>query len=192
MKDGLIRLTDEKDIFYDSIERVYRYRQHCPQCNTVLKNCICYNDLDLLLNDIDDGISDYTCSSKCALLIGDFDELNEAMQEVGLEKDIKTALKELTDTQRVEHIQCYQIEDVFVVLFSQGSSIPINHLKDPSTEEQIEIIMAMGDAKDVLYNNEIDIHPEIEDLTEEQASQVLTILTEDGGFDAPHGDYCNT
>ncbi len=85
MKKGLIRLTDEKDIFYDSIEKVYRYRMHCPNCAIVISKCRCYKDIDILLDDINDGIADYACSSKCVfLLCGDWDELTEAMQTAGI------------------------------------------------------------------------------------------------------------
>lgn len=41
MKDGLIRLTNEKDIVYDSIGKTYRYRMHCPKCGAI-GICKCY------------------------------------------------------------------------------------------------------------------------------------------------------
>lgn len=94
MKEGLIRLTDEKDVFYDSIEKVYRYRMRCPNCSKVGVNCRCYQDLDALLSDIGEGLADFTCSAKCALIIGDWDELDEAMQEAGLQG---MELKDLTE-----------------------------------------------------------------------------------------------
>ncbi len=192
MKEWLIKIQD--NIYYDSEERVYRYKMHCPNCDKQSERCQCYTDLDRLLSDIDDGIADYTCSSKCALLIGDFDELGEAMQIamqiVGLERDVKTALKELSEEQRIERIKEYSLEGVLLNLFRHDSKIPIDHLKNPSPEEQLEILLVMGDAEDILWNYGIDIYPKIEDLTEEQASQVLTILTEDADFDYPGGDEC--
>ena len=107
MKEGLIRLTDERDIFYDSIEKVYRYRMHCPNCGITIKNCMCYHDLDRLLDDIDEGIADYTCSAKCALFLGEWDELGEAKQAAGFgfhqniqkisEKGCKRILEILTE-----------------------------------------------------------------------------------------------
>ena len=192
MKEGLIRLTDEKDIFYDSIEKVYRYRMHCPNCKQVISTCICYNDLDVLLMDIDERVADYTCSSKCTVLSwGMSEEVTEAMQELGFEKDLRECLKQLTDTQRMEHFQCYTIEEVFKILVLHDSNIPIIHLKDPTTEEQIEIIIAMGDAKDVLDNNEISYRPDLKDLTEEQAGLITDNLSDNDAFDYPHGDACN-
>lgn len=48
----------------------------------------------------------------------------------------------------------------------------------------------MGDAKDILWNNSIRYYPELKDLTESQASELLEILTADADFDYPHGDFC--
>ena len=106
MKDGLIRLTGEKDIFYDSVEKVYRYRMHCPGCGKAINNCMCYQNLDRLCRDIIDGIADYTCSAKCALMLGGWDDLDEAMQATGIqdhgindltEEQAKKVLKILTE-----------------------------------------------------------------------------------------------
>ncbi len=98
MKEGLIRLTDEKDIFYDSVEKVYRYRVHCPNCGKVANNCQCYMHLERLLADIDGGLADFTCSAKCALLFGDWSELSEAMQEAGLHgKELEDLTEEEAD-----------------------------------------------------------------------------------------------
>jgi hypothetical protein len=192
MKEGLIRLTDEKDIFYDSIEKVYRYRMYCPNCKQVISTCICYNDLDVLFMDIDEGTANYTCSSKCTVLSwGMSEEVTEAMRELGFEKDLKECLKQLSDTHRMEYLQGYQIEDVLITLYRHECTIPIHHLKDPSTEEQIEIIIIMGDARDVLDNNEISYQPKLEDLTEEQARLITEFLSDNDDFDYPHGDACN-
>jgi hypothetical protein len=190
MKEGLIRLTDEKDIFYDSIEKVYRYRMHCPNCGKVALNCQCYHDLDRLLGDIDDGIADYTCSAKCALLIGEWDELDEAMASAGLSKDLKTCLSQLTEAQSLEELKGYDIESVLMELYNRGSDIPISHLKNPTREEILEILWVMGDVKDILWNLGINYYPEPKDLTEEEASKVLDILTEDADFDYPSGEDC--
>lgn len=44
-KEGLIKLTGEDNLFYDSIEKVYRYRMHCPAC-TKLSGCQCFECLE--------------------------------------------------------------------------------------------------------------------------------------------------
>lgn len=100
MKEGLIRLTNEKNIFYDSIERVYRYRIHCPNCGIIVPTCRCYNDLDLLLSDIYEKISDCYCSSKCLLLGGEWDEITYAMIECCI--DPETKIEDLTEKQAKE------------------------------------------------------------------------------------------
>jgi len=181
MKEGLIRLTDEKDIFYDSIERVYRYRQHCPQCNVALPKCMCYNDLDLLLNDIDDGISDFTCSSKCALIIGEWDELEEAMLASDVHKDMSDLIRTLSDEQMKEYLKKEY----------EGCNIYIDWDKR-TRENMITMLKENNLREDILEFFDVSRGKSIEELTEEEASKVLTILTEDGDFDAPHGDYCNT
>ena len=190
MKEGLIRITGEKDIFYDSIEKVYRYRMHCPNCKKVISICRCYQDLDALLINIDDGIADYTCSSKCALNFGEWDELGEAMQALDLSRDLKECVSELSAQQLKESLRKYEIGSVLLELFNSNSEMPISHLKNPTRKEQEEILFVMGDVKDVLYDLDKSYYPDISELTEEQASQVLTILTEDGDFDYPQGEDC--
>jgi len=193
MKEGLIRLTNEKDIFYDSIEKVYRYRMHCPNCKTVISTCICYNDLDVLLMDIDEGVADYTCSSKCTVLSwGMSEEVAEAMRELGFEKDLKECIKQLTEDQLFEELKAYKysLEEVVASLIRSDSVIPVSHLKKPTYEEQIEIIMAIGDVRQSLENHKIQIFPELNDLTEEQTRLITEYLSDNDNFDYPHGDMC--
>lgn len=65
MKEGLIRLTDEKNIFYDQQEKRYRYRMHCEMCGKV-SGCRCFNTLEEVEKFRDDGV-EYICSSRCSL-----------------------------------------------------------------------------------------------------------------------------
>jgi len=44
-REGLIKLTGEDNLFYDSIEKVYRYRMHCPRCRKI-SGCQCFEDLE--------------------------------------------------------------------------------------------------------------------------------------------------
>jgi len=98
LKDGLIRLKENKDIFYDSVDGVYKYRMHCPYCGKVIDNCRCYNDLQKLSIDIDDGIADYSCCAKCCLLNDDeWDDIEDALIDAKLDKNTK--LSDLSETQ---------------------------------------------------------------------------------------------
>jgi len=189
MKEGLIRITGEKDVFYDSIERVYRYRMHCPNCGNVIPTCRCYQDIDELLMDIDAGIANY-CSSKCALLNEEWYEIGEAMESLGISRDLRECVSEITDEQLKECLGDYEIGEVLIELFNNNSVIPITHLKNPTRKEQEEILFVMGDVKDVLCNLDKSYYPDISDLTEEQASQLLTIFAEDIDFDYPQGEAC--
>lgn len=38
MKEGFVRITGMPDVFYDSIEKLYRYRMHCPAESTLVVN----------------------------------------------------------------------------------------------------------------------------------------------------------
>ena len=189
-KQWLIKLTNEDNLFYDSEEKVYRYRMHCPHCGKV-SGCICYNDLETAELDVNEV--DVCCSAKCCLEGGEWDELDEALQAVGLEKDLKQLLSNLTDSQLKEAYKDYEISTIVDVLYALKSDIPLSHLKNPNKEEAIEIIIAMGDAKDILWNLGISYYPEIKDLSEEDARKVISILTEDADFDNyPRGDFCKS
>jgi len=67
MREGFIILTGKKDIFYDSLDRVYRVRMHCPHC-TKFSGCRCFDTLEKAEEFIEDGIP-FVCSSKCSLMI---------------------------------------------------------------------------------------------------------------------------
>jgi len=86
MKDGFIRITDEKNLFYDSVNRVYRVRMHCPNCGKD-SGCRCFDTLGKAEGFIDDGIP-FVCSSKCSLksLVGDVgvDDIGDTMKEMGM------------------------------------------------------------------------------------------------------------
>jgi len=97
LKDGLVRLKENENIFYDSVNGVYKYRMHCPECGKVIDYCRCYNDLHILYADIDEGIADYTCSARCCLLCGDWDEIEDALMDVEFNKNTK--LSNLSETQ---------------------------------------------------------------------------------------------
>lgn len=196
MKAGLVRLTGERDIFYDSIDKIYRYRMHCPGCKKVIPTCRCYGEdtggLDRLLIDIDDGIADCTCSSKCALVINDCCEVAEVMQEAGFEKDLRACLNQLTEEQSLDVLKKskYCLSTVLMALFDRDSNIPISHIKNPTHEERLEILWLLGDVKEILQENNIKYQPDIKDLSEDEATKVMDLLTSDGDGDYPGGEAC--
>lgn len=177
MKEGLIRLTDEKDIFFDSIEKVYRYRIHCPVCGVLFPNCRCYQDLDRLLIDIEDGIADYTCSSKCALMGGEWDELDKAMQEAGIYKDSDELIKTLTD----DRLRKYLKKEY------GGCNIVLNLKNYP--RERLLVLIEENDLKTGILEY-YNISRSTQELTEEEAKKVMDILVENGDFDYPGGEDC--
>lgn len=89
-REGLIKLTDEDNIFYDSIEKIYRYRTHCPNCKKV-SGCRCFEDLE----DVEEASAsqlDFCCSSKCSIDKLDpceEERIKEIMLLLNIEKDIK-------------------------------------------------------------------------------------------------------
>ncbi len=85
MKENLIRLTDEDNLFYDSEDRLYRYRMNCPYCGKY-SGCRCFPTLEKVEDFVENGVN-FLCSSKCFLI--DFineqgiDEVGEAIKELG-------------------------------------------------------------------------------------------------------------
>lgn len=78
----LTKITGEENIFYDSEERLYRYRMHCPNCGKE-SGCKCFEEIDEVYEFMDEGF-DYTCSYRCFIdCFGDF-ELEESMKDMGL------------------------------------------------------------------------------------------------------------
>lgn len=192
MKSGLIRLKMNKNIFYDSVIKQYRYRMHCPICgDEVQSGCRCYDDLDVLLSDIDDGIADATCSAKCCLDdYVDWDYIEEAMQTVGLGKDIKKCLSELTEKQSLEALKEYDIKDILYTLFCEDSKLTFSQIKNPTHQERLEMLWELGEAEDILQDCNIDIYPDCKDLSEEDAQKVLDYLIDECDFDRPSGEAC--
>lgn len=95
MKEGLVKLTDEDNIFYDSIEKMYRYMMHCPKCYKI-SGCRCFEDLEDAEEASTSGL-DFCCSSKCSIDMLDSCEderIKELMQELHIEKDIKDLTEE--------------------------------------------------------------------------------------------------
>lgn len=82
MIEGLIKITDEENMFYDSEERLYRCRMHCPSCGD-MSGCRCFETIEEAYEFIEGGC-DYLCSCKCYLDDVDECELGEAMKEMGI------------------------------------------------------------------------------------------------------------
>lgn len=94
MKNCLIKLTGERDLFYDSKERLYRYRMHCEVCGNV-SGCRCFNTLEKA-EDFSTDKMDLICSYKCYisyLMNNDKIYVEETMKEMGtisLSKSLKS------------------------------------------------------------------------------------------------------
>lgn len=94
-KEGLVKLTNEDNIFYDSIKKVYRYRMHCPKCGKI-SGCRCFEDIEDVEEASASGL-DFCCSSKCSIyMLDSYEEerIKELMQELYIEKDIKDLTEE--------------------------------------------------------------------------------------------------
>lgn len=194
MEFGLTRSPLNENIFYDSIKQVWRYRMHCPNCTKVSVSCRCYGkeELDKLLCDIDSGIADLPCNAKCCLELGEFDTLDDVMRGLGLGKDIRDTLNELSETESMEVWNEYDYKSVLLNLYKSDSDIPISHLKDPTHDERLEIIFAMGDGRGTLDEYDKVYLPELKDLSDDDAQRVIDKLTEEDCFDRPSGEACVT
>ena len=79
MKDGMIKLTGETNLYYDSITKQYKSAMHCPQCGKY-SGCWCYPDFDSLPLWEEDYPNIY-CSDRCFVL-DQKDDLNEIATEI--------------------------------------------------------------------------------------------------------------
>lgn len=95
MKENLIRLIDEDNLFYDSEDRLYRYRMNCPYCGKY-SGCRCFPTLEKAEDFGIDG-TPFLCSSRCFLksLIDDqgIDDIGDTMKEMGV---VKWGIKHLS------------------------------------------------------------------------------------------------
>ena len=94
MREGLIKLTGEDNLFYDSIEKVYRYRMHCPICKKI-SGCQCFDDLEDAEN-MSMYELDYCDTYKCTIM-----ELmkyrNNDIDRIIPSLDIKKNINDLTE-----------------------------------------------------------------------------------------------
>ena len=85
MKKNLIRITGEKNLFYDSEDKLYRCRMHCPYCGKD-SGCRCFDTLEKAEGFVENGTK-IICSSKCFLMtfIDDqgIDDIRDTMWEMG-------------------------------------------------------------------------------------------------------------
>lgn len=85
MKEYLIRITDEQNLLYDSEDRLYRYRMHCPYCGKE-SGCRCFETLEKAEDFMYNGTY-FACSSKCVLMSyfdeQDLNDIKDTMKEIG-------------------------------------------------------------------------------------------------------------
>jgi hypothetical protein len=94
-REGLIKLTGEDNLFYDSVEKVYRYRMHCPKCKKI-SGCQCFEDLEEAEHASIYEL-DYCCTYKCTVMEivehGAYD-IDRIMSSLEIKKDIKNLTEE--------------------------------------------------------------------------------------------------
>ncbi len=85
MQEYLIRITGERNLFYDSEDRLYKYRMHCPYCGKA-SGCRCFETIEEAEGFIDDATS-FMCSSTCTLIsfVDDFgeDDVRDTIKGMG-------------------------------------------------------------------------------------------------------------
>jgi len=80
--ESMIKVGD--NIFYDSLDRVYRYRMHCEICGRV-SGCRCFESLEEA-EDFSISGMDTMCSGKCYvvyMLNEDHELVEDTMKEMG-------------------------------------------------------------------------------------------------------------
>ncbi len=185
--EGIIKLTNEDNLYYDSIEKVYRYRMHCPKCGKP-SGCRCFPDLEeaetATMEDCD-----YACSSKCSVLYAyenNDSQIEEALQGLGFKRPIK----ELTD-EETSLIMPFLYKSDKESVIDAIDFLEINkHVSQLDHSDRMKIIEYFEeyDILDACDSLSIEMQKSIEDLTEEEARKVIELADID--FDSPGGDYC--
>ena len=87
MKEGLIKITDTDNLYYDSNTKQYKSKMHCPYCGKP-SGCWCYPDFD----DIpmwDEEYPNFYCSNVHFVLD---DDVEDIASELGI--TIKPTMEE--------------------------------------------------------------------------------------------------
>ncbi len=185
--EGIIKLTNEDNLFYDSVERVYRYRMHCPQCKKP-SGCRCFPDLEeaetATMEDCD-----CACSSKCSVLYAyenNDSQIEEALEELGFKRQIK----ELTEEEISLIIPFLYANDKDLIRDAIDSLEINKHIMQLDHSDRMKIIEHHdeSDILDACDSLSIEMQKPIEELTEEEARKVLEMADID--FDSPNGESC--
>jgi len=75
MKDGLIKITDTDNLYYDSESKQYKYQMHCPHCGKH-SGCWCFPDFDCIPL-FEDEFPNLYCSDRHFVLGCDYSNLAE-------------------------------------------------------------------------------------------------------------------
>lgn len=179
----LIKLTGEDNLFYDSEEKVYRYRMHCPYCGKA-SGCQCYEDMEEAECDEANEIN-YSCSAKCSLMFGEWEGVDMAMGEA----KIRWRASELPESDARKLFE--HLKETEVLAAMQDLSI-FKHKRDLTIEERCSIIEHFGEGlEEHASTHGIDMRKDIKDLTEDEARKVLGIVAEEcEAPDAPMGEVC--
>jgi hypothetical protein len=90
MKEGLIKITDTDNLYYDSITKQYKSKMHCPYCGK-LSGCWCYPDLDSVPVFDEEFPNIYCCDVHFVVDSGHY-ELGDIAESLGI--TIKPTMEE--------------------------------------------------------------------------------------------------
>lgn len=105
MSRGLVKVTGEDDLFYDSIEKVYRYRMHCPRCGRY-SGCRCFQTLEAVDDALFHNPPSMHCSCRC--YVNDTDDAAEYAEEMHI--TIKPTMEEW-NAQKIVKAMIEDIDD---------------------------------------------------------------------------------
>jgi len=89
MKEGLVKITDTDNLYYDSITKQYKYKMHCPYCGKH-SGCWCFPDFDSVPIFEEEFPNTY-CSDR-HFVLGESDSVGEIASEMGI--TIKPTMEE--------------------------------------------------------------------------------------------------
>ena len=89
MKEGLIKITDTENLYYDSITKQYKFGMHCPYCGKH-SGCWCFPDFECIPLFEEEFPNTY-CSDR-HFVLGESDSVEDIASEMGI--TIKLTMEE--------------------------------------------------------------------------------------------------
>lgn len=120
MKNGLVKITGENNLYYDSTIKQYKFVMHCPLCGKY-SGCWCFPDFESIPMWDEECPNTY-CSDRCFVL-----DLKEDLEDIAAELKItiKPTIEEWTASKVVHAYLEEYLEDGDLYFDCSGKSCEV-------------------------------------------------------------------